>query len=163
MTDRVTLTKDNHVGIVTFNRPDKMNALDQAQMEAIIDMAKVIEEDASIRCVVLTGAGRAYCAGIDVTANFGSLAGGKDALPKVLPRTHGITNIWQELVWQWREMQVPVISAVHGVAFGGGLQIMMGSDIRIVAPDTKLAIMEMKWGIIPDMAGTLLFLSLIHI
>jgi len=139
MTERVTLTVDNHVGIIKFNRADKMNALDPAQVDAILNVAEAVQNDANIRAVVLAGEGRAFCAGIDVTT------------------LGGIANRWQQIVWQWREMQVPVIAAVHGVAFGGGLQIMMGADIRIVAPDTKLSIMEMKWGLVPDMAGTQLF------
>lgn len=155
MTERVTLTVDNHVGIIKFNRPDKMNALDTPQVAAILSVAEAVQNNTNIRAVVLTGEGRAFCAGIDVTSLASSLGTGK--FEKMTPRTHGIANRWQQIVWQWREMQVPVIAAVHGVAFGGGLQIMMGADIRIVAPDTKLSIMEMKWGLIPDMAGTQLF------
>jgi len=158
MTERVTLTVDNHVGIIKFNRPDKMNALDQTQVDAILNVAEVVQNDANIRAVVLAGEGRAFCAGIDVTT-LGSQVG-TDDFAKMEPRTHGthgIANRWQQIVWQWREMQVPVIAAVQGVAFGGGLQIMMGADIRIVAPDTKLSIMEVKWGLVPDMAGTQLF------
>lgn len=155
MAQRVTLTVENHVGIIKFNRPDKMNALDPAQIDAILDVAKDVQNDANIRVVVLAGEGRAFCAGIDIGALASSVGAGE--FESVAPRTHGIANRWQKIVWQWREMQVPVVAAVHGVAFGGGLQIMMGADIRIVAPDTKLSIMEMKWGLIPDMAGTQLF------
>ncbi|MEM7112131.1 MAG: crotonase/enoyl-CoA hydratase family protein [Chloroflexota bacterium] len=155
MTERVTLTVNNHVGIIKFNRPEKMNALDGAQIEAILNVADAVQQDASIRAVVLAGEGRAFCAGIDVGGLADGLSAGEPGY--VTTRTHGIANRWQQIAWQWREMQVPVIAAVHGVAFGGGLQIMMGADIRIVAPDTKLSIMEMKWGLIPDMAGTQLF------
>ncbi len=157
--ERVTLTVDNHVGIVKFNRPDKMNALDSEQLKAIIQVGKEIESNPEIRVVVLAGEGRAFCAGIDVQAAFASASNGVNALT---PRTHGIANDWQQIVWQWHVMQVPVIAAVHGYAYGGGLQIMMGADIRIVAPDTKLSIMEMKWGLIPDMAGTQLFLRTVR-
>ncbi|MEM7330594.1 MAG: crotonase/enoyl-CoA hydratase family protein [Chloroflexota bacterium] len=152
--ERVTLTIDNHVGVVKFNRPDKMNALDNEQLAAIIKVGKEIDENPEIRAVVLAGEGRAFCAGIDVQAAFASASNGVAALT---PRTHGIANDWQQIAWQWHVMQVPVIAAVHGYAYGGGLQIMMGADIRIVAPNTKLSIMEMKWGLIPDLAGTQLF------
>ena len=155
MTERVTLTIDNHVGIVKFNRPEKLNALDTTQRDAILAIAEKIEQNPDIRVVVLSGEGRAFCAGIDVTAAFATADA--DATANLAQRTHGIANQWQQIAWQWRALSVPVIAAVHGVAFGGGLQIMMGADIRIVAPDTKLSIMEMKWGIIPDMAGTQLF------
>ena len=152
--ERVTLTIDNHVGIVRFNRPDKLNALDTEQRDAILRVGQEIRDNPAIRAVVLTGEGRAFCAGIDVAAAFAAQGTIDD---KLETRTHALTNDWQQIAWQWRELPVPVIAAVHGVAFGGGLQIMMGADIRFVAPDTKLSIMEMKWGIIPDMAGTQLF------
>ena len=152
--ERVTLTIDNHVGIVRFNRPDKLNALDLDQRDAILAVGEKIRDNAAIRAVVLAGEGRAFCAGIDVSSAFSAQGSIDNALE---PRTHGMANAWQKIAWQWRELPVPVIAAVHGVAFGGGLQIMMGADIRIIAPDTKLSIMEMKWGIIPDMAGTQLW------
>lgn len=155
MTERVTLSVENHVGIVKFNRPEKMNALDPVQFDAILGMAAKIRDNVDIRAVVLTGEGRAFCAGIDI-GSLNSIPNGENG-QLLETRTHGIANRFQQSAWQWREMQVPVIAAVHGVAFGGGLQIMMGADIRIVAPDTKLSIMEMKWGLIPDMAGTQLF------
>ncbi len=154
-TERVTLTVENHVGIVHLNRPEKMNALDPAQFEAILNVADKINGDARIRAVVLAGAGKAFCSGLDVMAAFAATQA--DAPQDIQARTHGITNLWQQVVWQWHAMQVPVIAAVHGVAFGAGLQMMMGADIRIVAPDTKLSIMELKWGLVPDMSGTLLF------
>ncbi len=154
MSDRVTLTVENHVGIVKLNRPDKLNALDEAQIDAILAVAADIQADASIRAVVLTGEGRAFCAGIDV-GNF-TTAFSNDGQPvDIMARLAGkLTNRWQEVVWQWRAMQVPVVAAVHGVCFGAGLQIMMGADMRIIAPDTKLSIMEMKWGLIPDMGAS---------
>ncbi len=156
-TERVTLTVENHVGIVKFNRADKMNALDDAQIDAIMNVSVAIQSDARIRAVVLAGEGRAFCAGIDVST-LANAIGNDGKFADVVPRLAGkITNRWQEIVWQWRAMQVPVIAAVHGVAYGGGMQIMMGADIRIVEPNTKLSIMEMKWGIIPDMAGSQLF------
>jgi len=101
MTERVTLTVDNHVGIIKFNRPDKMNALDQTQVDAILNVAEVVQNDANIRAVVLAGEGRAFCAGIDVTT-LGSQVG-TDDFAKMEPRTHGIANRWQQIVWQWRE------------------------------------------------------------
>lgn len=153
MSDRITIQIDQHVADVRLNRPDKMNALDEEMFQAIIAAGKSLTENAEVRCVVLSGAGKAFCAGLDLSNfdlnNAAGLAGSK-----LLERTHGIANKWQQVAWQWRELPVPVIAAVHGVAFGGGLQIMLGADIKYIAPDTKLSIMETKWGIIPDMAGT---------
>jgi enoyl-CoA hydratase/carnithine racemase len=101
---------------------------------------------------VLSGAGRAFCAGLDMTSFTALGEGGGD----IGGRSHGRANIFQYVAWVWRELPVPVIAAVHGVAFGGGFQIMLGADVRIAAPDTKLSIMEIKWGLVPDMAGIVL-------
>ncbi|MEM7298794.1 MAG: crotonase/enoyl-CoA hydratase family protein [Bacteroidota bacterium] len=110
-----------------------------------------IEKEEAVRAVVLTGAGKAFCAGLDLS-NFQN---GDDAAQQpLITRTHGNSNIFQKVAFGWRELSVPVIGAIHGVSFGGGLQIMLGSDVKYITPDTKLSIMEMKWGLIPDMAGT---------
>jgi enoyl-CoA hydratase/carnithine racemase len=107
--------------------------------------------------VVLSGEGRAFCAGLDM-GNFGRMAEGPrrptPGGPSLAARTHGIANRAQYAVWVWREVPVPVIAAVHGVAFGGGFQLALGADMRFVAPDTRLAVLEIKWGLVPDMAGT---------
>ncbi|HWA62684.1 MAG TPA: crotonase/enoyl-CoA hydratase family protein, partial [Caulobacteraceae bacterium] len=117
--------------------------------------------DKAVRAVVLSGDGRAFCAGLDM-GNFGRMAEGPRTRPEgqsptdagFASRTHGIANRAQYAVWVWREIPVPVIAAVHGVAFGGGFQLALGADMRYVAPDTKMAVLEIKWGLIPDMAGT---------
>ena len=150
--ERVTVEIENHIAVVTFNRAEKMNALDIPQFNAIIEAGERVGKDPSVRVVVLRGAGRAFCAGLDVSSMGQN--GNDLATSSLLPRTHGIANMWQQSAWVWRELPVPVIAAVHGVAFGGGLQIMLGADIKFITADTKLSIMEMKWGIIPDMAGT---------
>lgn len=149
--ERVKIEINNHIAVVTFNRPEKMNALDPTQFRAIIEAGEKVDKDASVRVVVLNGAGRAFCAGLDV-ASF-STANEVTGEP-LETRTHGVANTWQQAVWVWRALSVPVIAAVHGVAFGGGLQIMLGADIKYIKADTKLSVMEMKWGLIPDMAGT---------
>jgi enoyl-CoA hydratase/carnithine racemase len=109
--------------------------------------------------VVLSGDGRAFCAGLDM-GNFGRMAEGPRAAPAggddFAKRTHGVANRAQYAVWVWREIPVPVIAAVHGVAFGGGFQLALGADMRFVAPDTRMAVLEIKWGLVPDMAGTML-------
>ena len=149
--ERVLIEIKDHVAVVTFNRPEKMNALDPEQFKAIIEAGEKIANDKSVRAVVLRGAGKAFCAGLDIT----SFSPGSEVTSNpLLERTHGIANTWQQAAWVWHELPVPVIAAVHGVAFGGGLQIMLGADIKYIAADTKLSIMEMKWGLIPDMAGT---------
>lgn len=153
MEERVKIEIQDHIAIVSLNRPDKLNALDDQMFHAIIASAKELEENASIRVVILKGEGRAFCAGIDLSTF--SFEGANDIDSNaIISRTHGVANKWQKVAWAWRELSVPVIAAVHGVCFGGGLQIMLGTDIKFVHPETKLSIMEMKWGIIPDMAGT---------
>ncbi|MEZ5740241.1 MAG: crotonase/enoyl-CoA hydratase family protein [Burkholderiaceae bacterium] len=160
MNDRVRITIDNGVADVRLVRADKLNALDQAMFEALVQAGAQLRADPSVRAVVLSGEGRAFCAGIDLgrIGAGGAEASGSTPAPrrKLTPRTHGITNTAQQAAWTWRELPVPVIAAVHGVAFGGGFQVMLGADMRYLAPDTRLSIMEIKWGLVPDMAGTVL-------
>ncbi len=150
---RVEIKIENHVAVVTLNRPDKMNALDKAMFDAVIEAGETLAKNASVRAVVLTGAGKAFCAGLDLSSFSPQGIGSKP----LLERTHGIANMWQQAAWVWRALPVPVIAAIHGVAFGGGLQILSGTDIKYITASTKLSIMEVKWGIIPDMAGTQLW------
>ncbi len=171
MSDRITVTIEDGVADVRLVRTDKMNALDDAMFEALLDTGERLRNEKGLRAVVISGDGRAFCAGLDM-GNFGKMAGGdkKDGGEKkeggvpnrLTPRTHGISNRAQYVVWQWRELEVPVIAAVHGVAFGGGFQLMLGADMRYVAPDTKMSIMEIKWGLVPDMAGTQIMYHLVR-
>mgnify|MGYP001765902107 CR=1 FL=1 len=148
MTDRITIAIADGVADVRLTRADKMNALDPAMFQALADAAARLKGEKSVRAVVISGEGRAFCAGLDMSS-FASVGGGG----KLATRTHGISNLWQFVVQGWREVPAPVIAAVHGVAFGGGFQLALGADIRYVAPDTKMSVMEIKWGLVPDMAG----------
>ena len=159
MEQRVTVSLDAGVADVRLNRPDKLNALDPAMFEGIEAALAQLRETPGLRAVVLSGEGRAFCAGLDMASMAG---GGASAGKDLRTRTHGIANIFQHVAWGWRELPVPVIAAVHGVAFGGGFQIMSGADVRIVRPDARMAIMEMKWGLIPDMAGVALWRTLVR-
>lgn len=149
MNDRVSLSIEGGVADVRLNRPDKMNALDPAMFEGIAAVGKTVATTPAVRAVVLSGAGRAFCAGLDMASFTGLKSGGGD----IDDRTHGAANLFQYVAWLWRELPIPVIAALHGVAFGGGFQIALGADVRFAAPDTKLSIMEIKWGLVPDMAG----------
>ena len=150
---RVSVTYENHIAHVTLNRPDKMNAVDEEMIHAIIAAGReVAASDA--RAVILSGDGNGFCAGLDVMS-FASMAG-KDTEEMMMPRTHGDTNRWQEVSLVWRRVPVPVIAALHGVCFGAGFQLALGADIRFAAPGTKMSVMEMKWGLVPDMGGMLL-------
>ena len=158
MNDRVNLTMDGGVADVRMVRVDKMNALDEAMFEALVATGERLKTEPGLRAVVLSGEGRAFCAGLDM-GNFGRMAQGPrtEGAPVdggLASRTHGIANRAQYAVWVWRELPVPVIAAVHGVAFGGGFQLALGADMRFVAPDARMAVLEIKWGLVPDMAGT---------
>jgi enoyl-CoA hydratase/carnithine racemase len=161
MENRIRLSITNGIADVRLNRADKMNALDPAMFKAIADTGARLKQDTSVRAVVLSGEGRAFCAGLDVE-RITALARGESLLPfaDLTRRTHGIANFVQHIVWVWREIAVPVIVAVHGVAFGGGFQLALGADLRYVAPGTRLGLIESKWGLVPDMAGTQLMRSL---
>ena len=155
--DRVSIDLgDNGVAQVHLTRADKMNALDHDMFEAIIEAGSALHKMKGLRVVVLSGQGRAFCAGLDLT-NFTRTPSPDD--PELTARTHGNANRPQQVAMQWRKLPVPVITAVHGVCFGGGLQIASGADIRVVHPDTRMAIMELKWGLIPDMGGYALWRS----
>jgi enoyl-CoA hydratase/carnithine racemase len=165
MNDRISVTIDGGVADVRLTRTDKMNALDDAMFSALVETGERLKSEAGVRVVVLSGEGRAFCAGLDM-GNFGRMAEGPRAAPAgggdFAARTHGIANRAQYAVWVWRDIPVPVIAAVHGVAFGGGFQLALGADMRFVAPDTRMAVMEIKWGLVPDMAGTMLMRHLVR-
>jgi enoyl-CoA hydratase/carnithine racemase len=164
MNDRVTLTIDQGVADVRLVRADKMNALDEAMFDALIETGTRLKTERGVRAVVISGEGRAFCAGLDM-GNFQRTAdSGRETRPegRLMARSNGIANRPQYAAWVWREVPVPVIAAVHGVAFGGGFQVMLGADIRYAAPGTRFSVMEVKWGLVPDMAGTILMRSLVR-
>ncbi|MFD1786079.1 crotonase/enoyl-CoA hydratase family protein [Sphingomonas floccifaciens] len=145
---RVTIAIDAGIADVRLNRPAKMNALDPAMFAGLIDAIDRIGADRSVRAVVLSSEGATFCAGLDM-ASMASAGDGVD----LTARTHGLANDFQQVAWGWRTLAVPVIAAVHGIAFGGGLQVASGADMMLVHPDARLSVMEVKWGIVPDMAG----------
>ena len=163
MSDRVQTTITDGVADVVLDRPDKMNALDTAMFTAIAEAGERLKADPAVRSVVLSGAGRAFCSGLDfssfqamASAGDGERKGGQDteSLGPIGQTGDRITHLGQQVAHVWQEIEVPVIAAVHGVALGGGCQIAMGADIRICAPDARFSVLEIKWGLIPDMTGT---------
>jgi enoyl-CoA hydratase/carnithine racemase len=167
MNDRIVVSQDEGVADVRLARGDKMNALDAAMFDALIQTGTRLQAEAGLRAVVISGQGKAFCAGLDM-GSFGRMTadgvdGGVPGLQARLePRTHGIANWAQYAAMVWRDIPVPVFAAVHGVAFGGGLQIALAADVRYVAPDTRMSVMEIKWGLVPDMAGMLLMRHLVR-
>lgn len=163
MSDLVSISVDNHIADVRFNRPDKYNALSFDMINAIADAISRLAEEPGVRVVVLSGEGKGFCAGLDVE-NFAALQSGENKLPDLRERYENrITNIFQHIAYGWKELPMPVIAAVHGVAMGGGFQIAMGADIRFCTPDAKFSIMEMRWGLIPDMSVTQTIRDLVSI
>ncbi len=174
MTDRVTYTLTNGVADVRLNRPDKMNALDGGMFSGLIEVGEALRANNAVRAVVLSGNGRAFCAGLDF-ASFGAMAGGGEstaggpgdgaadtAVNRLKPPADSPAEVAaQHCVHVWQMIPVPVIAAVHGVALGGGIQIALGADIRIVAPDVKMSVLEIRWGLIPDMTGTQMLTRLV--
>lgn len=150
------------VAEVAMVRADKMNALDGDMFRALIAAIAQLREAPGLRAVVLHGEGRAFCAGLDKSSLQGLAGSGAAAVGDLVPRTHGLANFWQQVAWGWRELPVPVIAAVQGVAFGGGLQIALGADVRIVHPQAQLSVMEIRWGLVPDMAGCVLLTELVR-
>jgi enoyl-CoA hydratase/carnithine racemase len=155
--DRVTIGVRDAIADVTLNRPDKLNALDGEMFAALSEASAALAQRDDVRVVVLSGSGRGFCAGIDLAS-----LGGDPSLHALHDRTYGVANVFQNAAWGWRSLPVPVIAAIHGIAFGGGLQIALGADIRIVAPDARLAVMEARWGLVPDMAGIALLRGLVR-
>jgi len=168
MTDRVTIDILDGVADVRLDRGDKMNAMDGRMFAALVEAADELATRGDVRAVVLSGNGPSFCAGLDFSG-FQAMAGGvggddsdnTGAIGKVEAERAHITHHAQQAVWGWHELPMPVIAAVHGVAFGAGCQLAVGSDIRFVAPDVRMSVLEIRWGISPDMTITSLLSNLI--
>ena len=158
MSERVTVELKNGVADVRLARPEKINAIDAAMFKALTEMGSHLAQEPSVRAVVLSGEGRGFCAGLDMSSFQAMGDGSREETTGdgglLSPDHESPANAAQRAAWIWQELPVPVIAAVHGVAYGGGFQIAMAADIRFVAPDARLSVMEIKWGLIPDMTGT---------
>jgi enoyl-CoA hydratase/carnithine racemase len=156
MSDRVTIEINGGVADVRLNRPEKLNAVDTAMFHALVDAGESIKADPSVRAVVLSGSGKGFCAGLDLES-FQQMAGASPdrSVGDIGRRDEGrITNLGQQACYVWTEMPAAVIAAVHGPAVGAGIQLALAADIRIVAPDARLSVLEIRWGLVPDMTGT---------
>jgi enoyl-CoA hydratase/carnithine racemase len=155
MPDRVRVSLEAGVADVRLARPEKLNALDLPLFQALVEAGRSLADDASLRAVVLSGEGRAFCAGLDVQSFAAMADPGGPRGPNLLERSdESPANLAQRAAWIWRELPVPVIAALHGVVYGGGLQIALAADLRLVAPDARLSVREVHWGLIPDMSGS---------
>lgn len=146
--ERVTLTFVDHVANVMLSRPSHHNGLDWAMIDGLLEVQQCLTQLVGLRAVVLGGDGDSFCAGLDMA----SIMGEAERLPTLLaPDATGVNPV-QRLALGWREAGVPVVAALHGHVYGGGLQIALGADIRILHPQARLGLLEIDWGIIPDMA-----------
>jgi enoyl-CoA hydratase/carnithine racemase len=152
--ERVRIEAKDGIADVRLAHAEKLNALDLPMFVALVEAGKALGRDPSVRAVVLSVEGRAFSSGIDLQ----SISGGGErdrSCPRLFDRSpDGPANLAQRAAWIWQEIPVPVIAAVHGVAYGAGLQLALGADIRFVAPDAKLSIREAHWGLVPDVAFT---------
>jgi enoyl-CoA hydratase/carnithine racemase len=157
MSERVRVEIADRIAVVTLTRPEKHNALDPAMFEAVRAAAEAVGSAPAVRAVVLRGEGPSFCSGLD-TSSFGDLSA--DLVTRAPGRR---ANPAQQLCTDWIDLPVPVIAAIHGACFGGGLQMALGADVRIAAPDARLSVREIRWGLIPDMGITAALPRLVRI
>lgn len=166
MTNAVLVNYDNGIADVRINRPEKRNAINSDVIQGLLTAADEINANPQIRVVVLSGEGKGFCAGLDM-ANIGAMASGDLTTDSVGNAYDDLSpagaNLVQRLGWVWQELPIPVIAAVHGGAMGGGLNVALGADIRIVDPNAKLGFVEIGFGLLPDMSGTQALCQLTHL
>ncbi len=164
MNELVTISIENHVADVRFNRPDKYNALSMDMIAAMANAVNRLATESAVRAVVVSGAGKGFCAGLDFESFAAMQSKEGNKITSLTDRYENrITNIFQHVAYGWKQLPMPVIAAIHGVALGGGCQIALGADIRFCTPDAKFSIMEMKWGLIPDMSASQTIRDLVSI
>lgn len=152
MSERALVSIDNGIARVELNRADKRNALDMEMFKSILAAQKQLRKTRGIRVVILSGRGEDFCSGLDIKSIMGDRRAALRLMWKWLPWR---ANPAQRVSVGWRDLSVPVIAVIQGRCWGGGLQIALGADFRIVEPGASLSVMEGKWGLIPDMGGTL--------
>jgi enoyl-CoA hydratase/carnithine racemase len=155
--ERVTVDVCDGIGHVRLARPAKLNGLDVPMLRALTEAAGRLRRDTDVRAVILAGDGDAFCAGLD----FDSVGKDPRGFARVVVKLPGGLNVVQRACWAWRELPVPVIAVLHGYCYGGGLQLALAADFRIATPDCQLSIMEGRWGLIPDMTGSVTLRELV--
>lgn len=149
---RVLVDIDGPIAYVWLNRPDKLNGVDLDMLVDLIAVARKIRTDRDLRAVIIQGKGEAFCAGLD----FGSaMKDPKRIVRFFVPNPLKGTNLFQQANWAWRELPIPVIAVTHGRCYGAGLQLALAADFRFTTPDCEWSVLEAKWGLVPDMSGTI--------
>lgn len=164
MNDRVSVDIQDHIATVTLNRPEKYNAFDPAMFDAVSDAGRELSARADVRVIVLTGAGGNFSAGLDISGMGSGDDGVDDFSDVAFEKLYGTpANRFQHPAWVWHAAPVPVIAAIDGVCLGAGMQVAAGADIRLSAPDAKFSILEIKWGLVPDMGFTAVMRDVIRL
>ncbi|MEO6471665.1 MAG: crotonase/enoyl-CoA hydratase family protein [Aeromicrobium sp.] len=148
---RVLVEIDGPIAYVWLNRPDKLNGVDLDMLSDLIAAAKKLRKNREVRAVIIQGKGNAFCAGLD----FGeAMKDMKRVVRFFVPNPLTGTNLFQQANWAWRELPIPVIAVTHGRCYGAGLQLALAADFRYSTPDCEWSVLEAKWGLVPDMSGT---------
>lgn len=150
MSSTISCEVEGGIAQVRLDRPDKLNALTLDTLQGLVTTARSLARDRTLRGVVLGGAGDSFCAGLDFAT---VLANPPRVARAFVPNPLRGTNLFQEACWAWRRLPVPVVAAVHGHCYGGGLQIALAADLRMTTADAQWSVLEAKWGLIPDMSG----------
>lgn len=135
---------------ITLQRPEKKNAMSFAMIDELISVAKQVKKQRNIRAVIINGVEQTFCAGLDL----GDLNNPKNQLYAAWELSKPWQSHFQQACLIWQEVPVPVIAVLQGHCLGAGLQLALGADIRISTAECKFAIMEAKWGLVPDMGLT---------
>ncbi len=149
---RIKVEIDNFIGIVTLNRPEKINAFDLEMFSSISKAIKQLRRNKKLRVIILLGEGRDFSSGLDINSVMTNMRAALKIFWKWWPWS---ANLAQYVSYGWRTIPIPVITVIHGRCWGAAMQVALGTDYRISTPDSQLSIMESKWGLIPDMAGSL--------
>jgi len=160
MSDRVRVDWDGSVALVCLTRAERHNGMDFSMLDAVRRAARRLRKDRQVRAVILHGEGPSFCAGLDVKSVLGNPAAAAAAVASLFAPSR---NRFQDWSMAWRDVPAPVIAAIHGNCFGAGLQLALGADIRLATPDARLSVMEVKWGLVPDMGGVALLRELVPI
>lgn len=150
MASDISCTVADGVADVVLDRPDKLNGLTLGMLDELVATGRRLRADRTLRAVTVRGAGRSFSAGLDFASTRGQQ---RRVAAMFVPRPWRGTNTFQEACWVWRRLPVPVVAAVHGHCFGGGLQIALAADYRFTTPDAQWSVMEVRWGLVPDMSG----------
>lgn len=159
MSNAIEISVSNHVAHLQLNRPEAHNAIDGPVMNGLLGFARKMMDPGEVRVIVISGKGKSFCAGLDMSS-FAEMASGdlnpdrEDVTEAMADLSPAGANRAQQIGWLWQEVPVPVICAIQGVALGGGLNLALGADIRLVHPQASLGLVEINWGLLPDMSAT---------